>query len=220
MYGTMEMIGRSRATRQSIPSIAERILTLERAHPTRVGIDGFCGAGKTTLANQLADELRARGRTVIRACGDDFQNPPNVRWRLGDRSPEGFFRDAIDFEALRSEILEPLGPAGSLKYRTSIYDVHASRPNVSPQSQAQGTEVLLIDGLFLHTPTLAGCFELTIFVDAAYETCIARARVRRQERRRSADEIEALYRERYVPGFQLYVAEAQPQKQAALIHRT
>jgi uridine kinase len=204
----------------NVPSIAEHILTLKRPHPIRVGIDGFCAAGKTTLANRLADELRAHKQAVIRASGDDFQNPPQVRWRLGDRSPEGFFRDTINFEALRSELLDPLGPNGSLKYRTSIYDVHASRPNVSPQAQAQGAEILLLDGLFLHAPALSGCFDFTIFVDAGYEVCIARARVRQQERSRSADEIEALYRERYAPGFQLYVAEVQPQEHASLVFRT
>jgi uridine kinase len=204
----------------SVHSIVERILTLERAHPIRVGIDGFCAAGKTTLASQLADELRARQRAVIRACGDDFQNPPQIRWQLGDHAPEGFFRDTTDFGALRAELLEPLGPDGSLKYRTSVYDVHASRPNVSPKIRAKGTEILVLDGLFLHAPALAGCFDFTVFVDTSYETCIARARVRRQERSRSADEIEARYRERYLPGFLLYVAEVEPQKRASMIYRT
>jgi uridine kinase len=204
----------------SVLEIAAQIIALERQHPIRVGIDGFCAAGKTTLADQLAGLLRGHARPVIRACADDFQNPPSVRYRLGNRSPEGFFRDAMDFLALRAELLLPLGPGGSLSYRTSTYDVHASRPHVSPQGSAQGTEILLLDGLFLHVPALAGCFEFTIFVEASYETCIARARIRRQERTRDADEIEALYRERYVPGFELYLAEVEPQGRASVRFRT
>jgi uridine kinase len=200
----------------NVSEIADQILALDRRHPLRIGIDGFCAAGKTTLADTLALELRARGRSVIRACGDDFQNPPSIRHRLGSRSPEGFFRDAMDFESLRSKLLLPLGPDGSLEYRTSTYDVHASRPNLSPQRTAERSQVLLLDGLFLHVPALVGCFDLTVFVHAAYETCIARARTRRQERYRDPDQIEALYRERYIPGFELYVAELEPQNRSSI----
>jgi uridine kinase len=100
----------------SVSEIADRVLALERPHPIRIGIDGFCAAGKTTLANALGPELSARGRSVIRACGDDFQNTPVIRYQLGDRSPEGFYRHAMNFAALRSELLDLLGPTGTLAY--------------------------------------------------------------------------------------------------------
>lgn len=205
----------------SVTEIASRILTLSFDHPIiRIGIDGFCAAGKTSLARALELELRAHGRTAIRACADDFQNPPTIRYQLGDRSAEGFYRHAMDFGGLRRELLEPLGPGGSLKYLTSIYDVHASRANVSPRRTAVAGEVLLLDGLFLHVPELDGCFEFTVYVNAEYETCITRARSRNQERVGDADSIEALYRERYVPGFQLYVAEVEPRKRASVQYDT
>jgi len=199
----------------SVGEIVERIVALEASHPIRVGIDGFCAAGKTTLGDALGLALRARGRTVIRACGDDFQNPREIRHQLGDRSGEGFFRHAMNFRALRDELLDPLGPKGCLAYRTSVYDVFASRMNLSPQLQATPTQILLLDGLFLHVPELTGCFEFTVFVHADYETCIARARTRRQERYRDPEQIEALYRDRYVPGFELYLAEVQPAARAS-----
>ncbi len=34
--------------------------------PARVGIDGVCGAGKSTFADQLAECIAALGRTVVR----------------------------------------------------------------------------------------------------------------------------------------------------------
>jgi uridine kinase len=199
-----------------VSAIAKQILAVECAHPVRVGIDGFCAAGKTTLADALEVELRARGRSVIRACGDDFQNPPNIRYQLGERSPEGFFRHAMNFAGLRRELLAPLGPGGSLVYRTTIYDVFASQPKLSAQRQADRLQILLLDGLFLHVQDLASCFEMTVFVEADYETCIARARARKQERYREPDRIEQLYRERYVPGFELYAAEVQPRARASI----
>jgi uridine kinase len=200
----------------TISEIAARIIALKPGNPVRIGIDGFCAAGKTSLADALGLELQGCGRGIIRACGDDFQNPPEIRHQLGDRSGEGFFRHAMNFHALRDELLDPLGPDGSLVYRTSVYDVFVSRVNLSPQFRAERTQILLLDGLFLHLPELAGCFELTVFVDADYETCIARARNRRQERYRDPDEIEALYRDRYIPGFQLYVSEINPAARASL----
>jgi len=200
--------------------ITRRILNLEVPHPARIAIDGFCAAGKTTLAESLAARLRARGRVVLRACADDFQNPPEIRWRLGRRSPEGFFRHAVDFAALRSQLLEPLGPQGSRLYRTATFDVHASRPRLSPQQLAPPAAILLLDGLFLHAPQLAGCFEFTVFVRAPYATCIARARVRKQERLADADAIEALYRERYIPGFELYVEAVHPEARASAVVST
>jgi uridine kinase len=202
------------------PSIRLLLLDFDAPYPVRVAIDGFCAAGKTTLADALAVELRAQGRVVIRASADDFQNPPEIRWQLGRRSPEGFFRHTIDFRALRSELLEPLGPEGSLRYRTSTYDIHALRPNVSPEYLATPSAILLLDGLFLHVPQLAGCFDFTVFVSTANETCIARARTRRQEHLADADEIEALYRERYVPGFELYIAEVHPETRASVVFST
>jgi uridine kinase len=87
----------------STAEIAEMILALEAPHPLRIGIDGFCAAGKTTLANAVAERLEVKERRVIRASADNFQNPPEVRWQMGPQSPEGFFRHAIDFQALRSE---------------------------------------------------------------------------------------------------------------------
>lgn len=205
-----------REARPLVVSIAERIVALSPAHPIRVGIDGFCAAGKTTLADALRTELEVRGRSVIRACGDDFQNPREIRHQLGKSSAEGFFRHAMNFAALREELLDPLGPRGSLTYRTTFYDVFASVPNLSPQRRADPSQILVLDGLFLHVPALSGCFELTVFVDTDFETCIARARARRQERLSEPAEIEALYRTRYVPGFEIYLKELDPRACASL----
>ena len=51
------------------------------------------------------------------------------------------------------------------------------------------------------------------------ETCITRARHRNQERQVDADAVEALYRERYAPGFQLYLSHDHPQEFADVVVR-
>jgi uridine kinase len=51
-------------------------------HPLRVALDGPDAAGKTSLADELADRLAQR-RHVIRASADDFQRPRAERYRRG-----------------------------------------------------------------------------------------------------------------------------------------
>jgi uridine kinase len=197
-----------------LDGIVAAILGVRCAHPVRVGIDGFCAAGKSTLAAMIAPRLIAAGRPVIRACGDDFQNPPEIRYQLGHTSPEGFYRHAIDFAAMRSLLLDPLSDQGTARYRTTSYDVRAARPNPGPERLASIVDVLLFDGLFLQAPALVGHLDFTIFIRASMDTCLARALSRNQERMTDPARLEARYRERYVPGFALYCREAEPEQRA------
>jgi uridine kinase len=196
---------------------AGRILLLGSAHPKRVAVDGFCAAGKTMFADHLANQLAASRRIVIRATTDDFQHPLEIRWQLGERSPRGFYLHAIDVDSLRTELLEPLGPGGTRRYRTSTYDMRSMQPNRSPLHVADPASILVVDGLFLLTVGLRSCWDFSIFVDASVETCIARARLRNQERQVDADAVEALYRERYAPGFQLYLDHDRPREVADMV---
>jgi uridine kinase len=193
------------------------ILLLGSAHPTRIAVDGFCGAGKTTFAAHLANKLAASHRPIIRATTDDFQHPPEIRWQLGERSPRGFYLHAIDFDALRTQLLEPLGPSGTRRYHTSTYDIRNMKPNLSLVHAADLESILIVDGLFLLTAGLRSCWDFSIFIDASIETCLARARLRNQERQEDANAVEALYRERYVPGFQLYLDQDRPREVADMV---
>jgi hypothetical protein len=66
----------------TVERLAAGILALRCRHPIRVGVDGFCAAGKTTLARAVGVEIEAGMRGVIRATTDDFQNPPEIRLQL------------------------------------------------------------------------------------------------------------------------------------------
>jgi uridine kinase len=58
-----------------IDTLADSVVGMRLAHPIRVGLDGRSAAGKTTLADAVADALRRRRRDVLRASLDDFQRP-------------------------------------------------------------------------------------------------------------------------------------------------
>ena len=101
-------------TRQEILArVADEILRVPTSNVIRVGIDGVDGAGKTYFADELARELRASGRRTIQASVDGFHNPKAIRYRRGQHSPEGFFRDSYNYEQLEAAILDPLSPGGS-----------------------------------------------------------------------------------------------------------
>lgn len=80
-----------------------------------VSIDGVDGSGKTIFAKSLTAQLNARPVIVIHV--DDFLNPPEIRHRRGRQSPEGFWLDSYDYDALERHVLDSLGPGGSRRYR-------------------------------------------------------------------------------------------------------
>jgi uridine kinase len=60
------------------------IQTVTVTHPLRVAVDGPPAAGKTTLADDLGDALRAQGRYVIRASIESFLLPRAQRYRRAE----------------------------------------------------------------------------------------------------------------------------------------
>ena len=95
-----------------------------------------------------------------------------------------------------------------------------SRPNISPDRYAETTDVLLLDGLFLHSAELDNCFDFTVFISADFETCLTRALARNQEGTSGPRELEELYRLKYIPGFALYMQEIHPEDCASFVVHT
>src|SRR6478735_7833855 len=110
-----------RSVLQSLASALGSRTALGR--PVLVGVDGVDGSGKTTFADDLADILRSDRQHVVRVSVDGFHRPAAERYRLGRRSPEGFYAESYDYDALRAEVLDPLAPGGSRLVRTAVRDV-------------------------------------------------------------------------------------------------
>src|SRR5712691_5443311 len=127
--------------------LADFVPRANRSHPVRVGIDGVDAAGKTSLADELAVVLRARGRLVIRSSIEGFHNPKAFRYRRGALSPEGYYFDSFDYTNLWAALLQPLGPGGDLRYRVAVYDFRSDRPIHGEIRQASCDAVLLFDGV-------------------------------------------------------------------------
>ncbi len=191
----------------------------ELSHPLRVGIDGVSASGKTILADELADYLRSQGRCVIRAGLDGFHNPPAIRHRLGSSSSKGYLRDSFDYQAVRKQLLEPLGPSGNRSHRVAAYDHHAERPLDTPLLDAPPDAILLFEGVMLYRPELSSLFDYKIFVRVSFSVALERARSRDLSKFGSMETLLQKYNHRFIPGQKQYLAENQPEIQAqAIIH--
>jgi uridine kinase len=198
----------------AIEIVADRILSVTRAHPVRVAIDGVDGAGKTMLANELVQPIRKRGRSVIRASVDGFHNPRAVRYQLGRSSPEGYFRDSFNYTTLITTLLDPLGPGGSRRYCPVVFD-HRTDSEIPMRFEAATPDaILLFDGIFLQRPELLPYWDLTVFVDAPFQVTVARMS---QRDGTTPPDMDAEENRRYVEGQRLYLRTCDPRHAAVLV---
>ena len=118
---------------------ATRIAPLVRG---RVGIDGPDAAGKTTLADALAE---LTGLPRVRA--DDHLAAPEVRYARGSLSPEGYYADAFDLPALRAAVLahEACVVDGVFLFRPELDDLWDVRVFVDVDPDEQRRRVLARD---------------------------------------------------------------------------
>lgn len=200
-----------------VRQLALRIAAIDLQHPVRVAIDGVDAAGKTTLADELAPAVAGLGRPVIRASIDGFHNPQATRRRRGSTSPEGYFHDSFNYPALVEGLLEPLGPRGSRRFRRAVFDFRSDRVVDAPVETAGLNSVLIFDGVFLLRPELRENFDFSVFLKADFSVTVDRAALRDIELFGSAEEVRHRYVHRYVPGQQLYLASARPDRAASLV---
>lgn len=201
----------------AVEAIARWLIEVRLPHPVRVAVDGPDAAGKTTLADAVAAELRRRGRPAIRASADDFARPRAERYRRGRDSPDGYRLDSFDHDALVRLLLAPLGPGGDRRYRTASFDMAADEPVDVEGADAEPNAILLVDGVFLQQPDLLGAWDRRIFVQCAPEVSLARALARDVPALGDAATVEARYRARYLPAQADYLRLARPHESAELV---
>jgi uridine kinase len=203
-----------------LDQILQRIATFvghdNRGQIFRVAVDGVDGVGKTTFADKLGSAIERIGRPVIRSSVDGFHNPRERRYRRGRTSPEGFYLDSYDYAALRTHLLDPLGPGGAGVYAAAVFDhVTDSRLPVRTHVAAAGS-VLVLDGLFLHRPELRDIWDFSIFLDAPFEVTIPLGAAHGPGWGGSPDPA-APSNQRYVEGQRLYLREDAPQTCANVV---
>ncbi len=200
-----------------IQQLSVTIHSFAPGHPTRVAIDGLDAAGKTTMADELAERLRRMDRTVIRSSIDNFHHPQAVRYRRGPLSPEGYFLDSFDQGAVISSLLLPFGPGGSLRYRIASFDHLADRPVVSPEQIAPQDAILLFDGIFLLQPAFLTYWDFSIYLHVTARVALQRALQRDSAILGGPEQVRARYRKRYFPAHDRYREACHPRQAASVV---
>jgi uridine kinase len=202
---------------ECLDSTARRIVRLESPRTVRVAIDGVDAAGKTILADELAECVAALRRPVIRAGIDGFHQSRSIRYRRGRNSAEGYYRDSFDLDGLIAALLQPLGPGGTGTYRTALFDHRADAAVDAPQLKAEPRAILLFDGIFLLRPELRPFWDYAIFLRARFDVTLARALRRDAALLGSVESVEDRYKSRYIPAQRIYLDTCRPESRADLV---
>jgi uridine kinase len=178
-------------------------------------VDGRDAAGKTTFADRLAAELVAGGIETYRASIDDWQYPPEIRYRRGRFSPEGNYYDGFDFEDARRRLLNPFSTGAAFTLRA--FDIEREQAVEDDVVVAGPESVLVVDGVFLLRAELEGCFEISVYLRVSRRTSIDRGVAR--DALRSGDAVleRQLYEQRYAPAQDRYHEKVSPEDLADIV---
>ena len=168
-------------------------LLLEKSKRDRqiLAIDGRCGAGKTTLARRLEEEMTASGQTVFVAHTDDYTLP-------FDRRTEAV-AGHMDFLRLKEELLFPFFAGEDALYRP--FAPHEDR--LLPESLVPARGILILEGAYSTHPILRPYLSCSIFLDIASDKQQARLLARNPER------FDA-FCSRWIPAEEAYIKETDP----------
>jgi uridine kinase len=199
-----------------LDEVARVVCAREASHPIRVGIDGICGAGKTTFATELAERIEARGRPAIHIKSDDFHNVREVRYRQGRESARGYYEDAYDFESVRSLVMTPLGPGGSREYAVRVHDLKTNSVR-REWATAPGDAVVIFGATFLQRDGLRELWDEVIYLDSTTEHAQERGIMRDADALGGFERAQRAYESRYMAACARYLVEQDPRSKASIV---
>ena len=123
----------------------------------------------------------------------------------------------FDVEAIRDQLLAPLGPGGDRRFRTQIMDFSGRTPIDSGIHLAPPDAILVADGGFLQKPALARHWDLRVYLHIEVADVLRRGPVRDLAFMDSPEAAVERYRSYYVPGEELYLAEVRPAERADIV---
>lgn len=115
----------------------------------RVAIDGPRAADPGAFAEALVVALRALGRPSVHIRTETFWRDAALRLEYGRTDLESYVEGWLDTDALRREVLDPLGVDGTGCYLPSLRDPITDRATREPLRSAEPGLVALISGELL-----------------------------------------------------------------------
>ena len=169
----------------------------------RLGIDGPVERDTADLADAVAARLEAEAVPVARVRARDFLRARSLRFEHGRDDPDAFHDLWYDVEALRREVLDPLGPGGPGHWLPRLRDPETDRSVRVPYRSAPVGTVAVVDGRFLLRDDVRPGFDL-----------VAHLRVSTAARARRVPAEEA---GRVLPAWERYLSESDPEGKADVV---
>lgn len=170
----------------------------------RIALDGPVEADTAELADAVADALEAQAVPVARVSARDFLRARSLRLEQG-HDVDAFLYGWYDLDALRREVLDPLGPAGSRRWLPRLRDPVTDRSVREPRRTALPGTIAVLDGRFLLVPGLRDAVDVAVHLEVS-----PAARARR---------VPAVEADLVLPAWDRYLTEVQPVAHADLVVR-
>jgi hypothetical protein len=180
-------------------------IAMDRGHGLRLAVEGPVADDAAALADAVTAQLDDRAVPVARVRGEEFLRARSLRLEHGPADPDAFFDGWYDLAALRREVLDPLGPGGSLRWLPGLRDAGTDRPLRRPALDAAAGTVAVVDGRFLGRWDVADAVDLRVFLDVS-----PAARARR---------VPAEEQARVLPAWERYLEWCDPAADAAFVVR-
>ncbi len=175
-----------------------------------IGIAGGSCSGKSSIAARVARRLKARGAVVLSLDSyyRDLSGVPRAKRRdYNFDAPE-----ALDIELAETH-LRTLAAGGSVRVPVYRFEDHTRAPEsewprLDAWSESGRIGIVIVEGLFaLYFPSLRAMLDLSVFVDAGRDSCLAR-RLKRDvaERGRTPADVAEQYERTVEPMFERFVA--------------
>ena len=149
-----------------------------------LAIDGFCTAGKTTLANDLKKELDAN---VFHADDYFLRSSQKTKKRLNEIGGN------FDYERFKSEIVDSLPKREEFCYRP--YDCKTGE--LLKPICVQQKRVVIIEGSYCLHPHLGEYYDIAVFMDVSHD--LQRERVLQRDK-----SLHQRFFEEWIPKEQAY----------------
>jgi len=167
-----------------------------------VAIDGPGGAGKSTLAQLLKEQLKTLGWIVAVVKHDDFYLPSRQR----ENQQVGVIGRDFDWERLRDQVLTPIREGRSAHYQRYDWetDVLAEWHTIS------ASDVVLVEGVYTMRRELTDLYDLKIWVECPRAIRLARGIARDGQKSRT------IWEQDWMPKEDDYVKTHLPHERADL----
>ena len=167
-----------------------------------VAIDGPGGAGKSTLAQLLKEQLKTLGWVAAVVKHDDFYRPSNQR----ENQQAGMIGNDFDWERLRDQVLIPVREGRSAYYQRYDWEADVlTEWHIIPTS-----DVVLVEGIYTMRCELTDLYDLKIWVECPRSIRLARGVARDGEAAR------AIWEQDWMPKEDDYIKTHLPHERADL----